>query len=164
MEARSAAKFWCVLASSLVSKTLQIEKCKGFRSGENGGKSHTLEYQRSLALKAKAHLFGLGALVDGGGAPVPFSGIDAARPARPQGAATAEICVSMCRFSAISAVATPMAATKPSERTDRRRHPVEGARASPAAHESPQGENKQPGHLQARAACQNSSLAKPPPS
>jgi hypothetical protein len=40
--------------------------------------SHTLEYQRSLDLKAKAHLFGLGALVHGGGAPAPFLGIDAA--------------------------------------------------------------------------------------
>jgi hypothetical protein len=80
------------------------------------------------------------------------------------GAATAETCVSMCRFSVISAVATPTAATGPGARTDRRRQPVEGARARFAAHKRPHAENKQPGRLQARGACQNSSLAKPPPS
>jgi hypothetical protein len=87
-----------------------------------------------------------------------FLGIDATVCAAvvALGAATAEIFVSICRFSAISAVATPTAAKGPSARTDRCRHPEEGARARPAAHKRPHAENKQPGHLQARAACQNS--------
>jgi hypothetical protein len=67
-----------VVASYLVSKTPQIEKCNRFRSGENGGESHTLEFQRSLALKAKAHLFRIGALVHGGRALAPSPGVEAA--------------------------------------------------------------------------------------
>jgi hypothetical protein len=80
------------------------------------------------------------------------------------GAAIAEICVSMCSFSAISAVATSTTATGSGARKDRRRQPIEGARARSAAHKRPHAENKQPGHLQARAGRRNSSLAKPPPS
>jgi hypothetical protein len=68
-----------------------------------------LDYQRSLALKAKAHLFGLGALVYGGRALAPSPGVGVAACARAAavaafGAAAAKICTKMWGFSAISAV------------------------------------------------------------
>jgi hypothetical protein len=53
MEARSAAKFWRVLASCLVSKTLPIEKCKGVRSGKNGSENHTLGLLIFLPLRQR---------------------------------------------------------------------------------------------------------------
>jgi hypothetical protein len=108
----------------------------------------------TTTLKAKEHFFGEGTAAHGGGAPVPFPVLEAAVHAAAgavaaPGAATAKICVSMCRFSAISAVATLTAATGSGARTDRRRHPVEGARGSPAAHKRPHAKKKQHGHLQA---------------
>jgi hypothetical protein len=89
-----------MVASYLVSKTPQIEKCNTFRSGENGGQSHILEYQKSLALTAKAHLFGLGALVHSGRALAPSPGVGVAACAGAAavatfGAATAKICDKM---------------------------------------------------------------------
>jgi hypothetical protein len=56
-------------------------------SSENGGQPHTLEYQRSLALMAKVHLFGLGALLHGSGALAPSPGVGVAACARTAAAA-----------------------------------------------------------------------------
>jgi hypothetical protein len=101
-----------VVASYLVSKMPQIEKCNRSRSGENGGHSHTLQFQRSLALKAKVHLFGLGALVHGGRALASSPGVAVAALA----ATAAEIFTPIWVITAISAMATPTAATAFSER------------------------------------------------
>jgi hypothetical protein len=121
-----------------------------------------------LTLKAKAHFFSVGMLVHGGGDLAAFLGIDMVvcaaagarrRLRRPQ---RQNLRINVQIFGDFGGGDTT--ATGSGACTDRRRHPVEGARARPAAHKCPNTENKQPGHLQARAACQNSSLTKPPPS
>jgi hypothetical protein len=86
-----------VVASNLVSKTPQIEKCNRFRSGKNGGQRHIFYNQRSLASTAKAHLFGLVALVHGGRALAQYLGVGVAACAGAAaviafGATAAKIC------------------------------------------------------------------------
>jgi hypothetical protein len=117
-----------------------------------------------LTLKAKTHFFGVGTHMHGGGALATFLGVEGVVYA-PVGSHRrlrhhhAEICVLMCRFSAILAVVTPTVATGPGARPNHRHHPVEGAGERPAALNHPHAENNPPGHRQARAAYQNSSVA-----
>jgi hypothetical protein len=131
-----------------------------------------MDYQRTLALKAKAHLLGLRALVHGGRALAPSPGVGVAACARAAavavfGAAVAKICTKIWGFSAIfgdfGSSDSYGGDSRLSAHTDRRRHPMERARAPTTRRSIP---TPKTGRLftSAGAKFENFSVARPPPS